>query len=48
MSTARSSWNGVRIARIETNEKAYDTASKTNGTARPSPKSAPRWAVPRA
>ena len=40
-SIARSSWNGVRISASETNENAYETASKRNGTARPSPKSAP-------
>ncbi len=40
-STSRTSWNGVRIATNETIENAYDAASATNGTARPSPKSAP-------
>jgi hypothetical protein len=41
VSAARCSWKGVRIASSEASEKTYETASARNGTARPTPKSAP-------
>jgi hypothetical protein len=40
-STERRSCNGVRIKSSDTTENAYEIASARNGTARPSPNSAP-------